>query len=548
MRILCLALLLFIMACQSPAPETKSDTSEKLGTISINFTGNEAAMPHFEKGLLLLHNFEFEDACTAFLKAQEADSTMAMAYWGEAMTYNHPLWREQDYEKGQAALAKWAETPEERQSKTTSALERDLLQSLDILYGEGDKKERDIAYNKFYSKLYEKYPGNQEVAAFYALSCLGAVTVGRDKAAYEKGAAIAQGILDENPNHPGALHYLIHSYDDPEHAPLALPAANSYSKVAANATHALHMPSHIYVAVGMWDEVVNSNLASWKASVRRMEDKDLSGKARSYHALHWLLYGYLQKGQYGKATQVMEDMKGYLEEEQAENMRIYLVGMKGSYLVETGQWDHPLADYETEIEDLNVRVQNVFHFLEGMKAHEQGNTARVDATILKMAKEIAFAETLVTEKGTPMCSAANSYRKPNSVDIDQSRVLEWMLRGLRAWEQPAAAEEWLKKATELEARISYSYGPPVIVQPSFELYGRWLLEQGRAEEAAEQFEQALERGPRRVMALWGHWKASAQNGDAAATQAAQDELQKVLREAEPSVRKRWLGPSAITQR
>ncbi|MCF6223634.1 MAG: hypothetical protein L3J34_07890 [Flavobacteriaceae bacterium] len=150
-------------------------------------------------------------------------------------------------------------------------------------------------------KLNLKYPDNHEVKAFYALSLLGSVSDGRDDEIYGKGAKIAQGIIEENPNHPGALHYLIHSYDDPKHANLALDAAYSYAKVAPDASHALHMPSHIFVAMGMWDEVVKSNENSYQASVNRMERKKLDNDARGYHAFHWLEYGYLQQNRFEDA-------------------------------------------------------------------------------------------------------------------------------------------------------------------------------------------------------------------------------------------------------
>jgi len=255
-----LAFCIFIViACRQEANSVQKNipsTPEKLGSIDFVPTGNKEALPIFKKGLLLLHNFEYKDARKTFKEAQSIDPEMVMAYWGEAMTYNQPLWRVQKHEEGKSALAKIAPTPEERQVKTATALEKDLLAAVEILFSdEGEKKERDKQYNTFMEKLYKKYPKHNEVAAFYALSCLGAVKLGRDVAAYEKGADIAKGILVNNPDHPGALHYLIHSYDDPEHAPLALTAANRYSKVAAAAPHALHMPSHIYVAVGMWDEV-----------------------------------------------------------------------------------------------------------------------------------------------------------------------------------------------------------------------------------------------------------------------------------------------------
>ena len=159
--------------------------------------------------------------------------------------------------------------------------------------------------------LRKKYPNNHEISAFYALSLLGSVKDKRDYDTYGKAAKIAQSVIDENPKHPGALHYLIHSYDDPGHAHLALEAANSYAKIAPEANHALHMPSHIYVALGMWDEVISSNRAAFDASVKRIERKQLEGKDFDYHSLKWLMYGLLQKGEFDEAKQLVTDMEGY---------------------------------------------------------------------------------------------------------------------------------------------------------------------------------------------------------------------------------------------
>lgn len=262
--------LVFAITLFSCNKETKN--TDYLGIVNIEISGDQDALPHFEKGLLLLHSFEYDDAREAFLEAQEIDPNMAMAYWGEAMSYNHNLWSEQNYESATETLAKLKEID---YSDTVSDLEKDLIESLFVLYKpQTDKHERDVAYSKYMENLNDKYPDNHEVAAFYALSLLGSAEEGRDDALFEKGAKIAQGIIEENPNHPGALHYLIHSYDDPAHANLALSAADNYSKVAPDASHALHMPSHIYVASGMWDEVVSSNISSYEASLHRMERKN----------------------------------------------------------------------------------------------------------------------------------------------------------------------------------------------------------------------------------------------------------------------------------
>ncbi len=529
-------LLLLIVACRQKATETTAADEAHLGEVRLEVTGAEEAKPHFKEGLLLLHSFEYADARTAFKKAQELDSDFAMAYWGEAMTYNRSLWRSQDTEDALAALGELAATQTERRAKAGSELERDFLQAVEILFGgEGDKFERDKAYSEHMAKLYKKYPDNHEAAAFYALSLLGSVSVGRDDDIYGQGAKIAQGILQENPNHPGALHYLIHSYDDPVHAHLAKLAADSYSKVAPDAAHALHMPSHIYVALGMWDEVVASNIASYEASVKRMQRMELDNDGRSYHAFAWLLYGYLQQEQYDRARQIMLDMEKYAGEKPSRGARSYMTEMKGSYLVETGRWDDPLAEIEVNLNSLNIVNRAIYAFIDGMKAYQNKDSESLNKIIEGLQEEIRGASQLVSAEGVPMCSSAGSSRNlPNQLDIDQAQVMVFELQALNAWlsGDPKTTDIWFQKATELESNSSYAYGPPIIVYPSYELYGEWLLEQGRAAEAKEQFEKALKKGPKRAKALRGQLAAAKQLKDdqmAAESQAALDEIKQKIR-------------------
>lgn len=495
--------------CTGPQPGDEGHSS-RLGEAHLKAAGAAAAQPYFEKGLLLLHSFEYDDARAEFRRAREIDPAFAMAYWGEAMTHNHGLWRQQDTEAARAVLEELAPTAEGRLAKAGTEMERDFLRAVERLYGEGEKVERDKAYAALMEEMYEKYPGNHEVSAFYALSLLGAVPVGRDDEAYGRSALIAEGILKENPNHPGALHYLIHSYDDPGHAHLARAAADSYADVAPDAAHALHMPSHIYVALGLWHEVVASNELSYAASVRRMESKKLDNDAHSYHAFHWLLYGYLQQGRVEEARRIMEQMIQYTEELPSKSARGYLVRMKGNYLVETEEWDGAFAAADVDLKELNIALQAIAHFLEGMKAYRKGDAARMEKQLEAMAFARRQASMSVTSEGVPMCGAGGSYGKANQLDIDQAYILELELKGLHAMlkGQSGEAERWLQQAARLEDDISYSYGPPEVAKPSYELYGEWLLEQNRPEEALAQFERALQRGPKRVKALNGRLRAA----------------------------------------
>lgn len=489
---------------------TSSQKNDKLGVVYFDVTGSDEAVKNFEEGLLLLHSFEFDDAATAFINAQKADPTMSMAYWGEAMSYNHPLWAEQSYDEAIAALNRLSESPEERVEKSQTPIEKDFMKAVNILYGEGSKYERDIAYAAFMAEVYNNYPQSQEAAAFYALSLLGSVPVGRDEAIYEKGAVIAKGILEENPNHPGALHYLIHSYDDPKHANAAVEAANRYMKVASAAGHALHMPSHIYVAMGMWNDVVKSNELSYQASVDRMKEKNLDNDARGYHAFQWLHYGYLQQGRFEDARKIVNEMAQYTKELPSSRARYHMSVIRAAYVVETNDWDGDAAQISIDQAGLNISTKAINFFIEGMKAFQNDNAEKLNEDIASLETERLKVSIQLENKGIALCNSGRYESKANQLDVDQAHVMEMQLRGLAAALQGENenADNWMKKATDLEQNISYSYGPPSIVKPSFELYGEWLLQQDRAEEALAQFDYSLQRAPKRILSLKGKLSAA----------------------------------------
>jgi len=492
--------LIITIGCEYRS-ENASDA--RLGEIKFEFSADEKARPHFTEGLLLLHSFEYQDARESFLKAQKLDPRCMMAFWGEAMTYNHSLWRGQNYDKGQVAIQKFVSGKKKKMGGDFSELEKDLFRSVEILYGEGNKFDRDKQYADFMGQLYEKHPGSHEVAAFYALSLLGSVPVGRDEEVYGKGAVIAQGILKENPDHPGALHYLIHSYDDPDHAHLALQAANSYSRVAPDAGHALHMPSHIYIALGMWDEVIASNVASWEASLKRKEQKGLSNNDLNYHAYHWLSYGYLQKEETDRSGDMVRQMADYTKDNPSRSARSYLIDMKATFLVASDMWHDPIANIATKTEDLNISSQALYDFAEGVKAFYGRDSEKIDSLILTMVYKRQNAGTSLTEEGIPMCSGGVSGAQANKLDIEQAEVMEREMRGLRSWmnRDTFQTEKWFQKAVELESTLSYSYGPPEVAKPAHELYGEWLLETGRYDDAIAQFDLILDRAPKRLRAM-----------------------------------------------
>lgn len=493
-----------LIFCNTP----KNTHSSQLGEVDFAATGKKEAMPFFEKGLLLLHSFEYADAAEEFGKARQVDPNFVMAYWGEAMTHNHPLWRYQNFEKATKILQKLAPNDEERVKKAATEIEKDFIRSVNILYGKGTKAERDGNYAAFMESLYAKYKGNPEVACFYSLALIGSVQVGRDDVIYEKAAAVAKEVLVKNPRHPGALHYLIHAYDDPNHAKLALATADAYSVTAPDAGHALHMPTHIYLALGMWDKVVSSNEVSWAAGEKRKERKNLNNDALNYHAFHWLLYGYLQQGEKEKAKKLVMDMKKYNDQLASARARAHMIFIKTTYLTETNDWEPSIASIEVPHKDLNIATRALNYFTNGWQAFVRKDEASLAAVIQTLAGErLIDLQRVETEKPV-MCGNIGS-ATPNLLDVQYAEVMELELRALQTWlkNDSTATERWLKKATALENSISYSYGPPAIVKPSNELYGEWLLEAGRPKEALEQYGLSLKAAPKRVLSAEGRNKA-----------------------------------------
>ena len=313
-------------------------------------SGAQAAQPAFLRGLTALHDFQYEDAVEAFREAQRIDRDFAMAYWGEAMAFNQTLWRNQDAAAARAVLDRLAPTPEARRAKARTDRERGYLQAVEVLFGRGERDARDRAYAEAMRGLAASYPDDLEAQSLFALALMG--TMARSPALLDEqdddphthalagsdvqkeAGAILERVLARNPDHPGALHYLIHDYDDPEHARRALPAARAYAKVAPRSSHALHMPAHIFVQLGMWEEAAASDEASFLASEEWVKGKGLPIGMRDYHSLSWLLYESLQRGRFQKAREALDLMRPAVEATGAARLKAVLSDMRARYVVE----------------------------------------------------------------------------------------------------------------------------------------------------------------------------------------------------------------------
>jgi tetratricopeptide (TPR) repeat protein len=378
--------------------------------------------------------------------------------------------------------------------------------------------------------MYEKYPGNSEVAAFYALSLLWADGPDGDTKNEILSAKIADGILRENPNHPGAVHYKIHALDNPALAIDAQIVADLYAKIAPDATHALHMPSHIYLALGRWADVVACNEASYGASIKRLERKNLGPAERGYHSYAWLHYGYLQQGRYEDAARLLADMYTFKEESPNAGARGYLIGMQNAQMIEAPEWTlqmHPQLDIKSE--DLSIATQASQAFLAGSMSLAEHDEEGISAQIKNLEAKIKIAAMLVSEDGTAMCSAGTTRYAPNRNTILMAETQLHQLQALQAaaHKSDSKYEEFIRLATAKELSTEYGSGPPTVALPSSEQYGYWLLDKGRFAEALDQFNQSLKRSPKRVNALRGSWTALKALGKTNEAQEVYAELQAI---------------------
>jgi len=477
-----------------------------------------------------LHNFQYEDAVEAFREAQGVDRDFALAYWGEAMAYNQTLWLNQDLAQARAILARLAPTPEARAAKAVTEREKGFLRAVEALFGEGDRSQRDRAYALAMGEVAKAHPDDPEALSFFALALMGLMArspalfgEGSDEAhahalagseIQEQAGAILERVLAGNPGHPGALHYLIHDYDDPDHARRALGAARAYAKLAPDSSHARHMPAHIFVQLGMWDEAAAADAASFAASEAWVARKGLPVGMRDYHSLSWLLYESLEQGRFRKAREALELIRPAADATGAASLKAILSDMRARYVVETRSY-RELAG-----------------------AQEFGTTGELFAIGLGAARRgdakearLALAE-LSRRAGEP--AGPGGGRRLDVAVMEKELAAVIALAGGRREDAVARMQE----AVALEQQLPPPLGPPRPIKPASELFGEILLELGRPREAAAQFTRALERGPNRSLALLGLARASAALGDRASARRHYGRLLANWRQADPALPER----------
>ncbi|MEN8145819.1 MAG: hypothetical protein ABFS14_12820, partial [Gemmatimonadota bacterium] len=457
-------------------------------------------------------------AAEAFRRAQEIDGDFAMAYWGEAMTYTHPVWNEKDADAAHEVLARLALTPEARLAKAETDREKMYLKAVEVLYGEGEKTALDTLYAAEMEKLAHAYPDDLEAQTLYALSLLGLSQGDRVVPTYMEAGTIALGAFHENPDHPGAAHYTIHSFDDPTHSILAMDAARAYSVIAPDAGHAQHMTTHIFLARGLWDDVVNQNLRAVAVVNRLRAENDRPGTSCG-HYNEWLMYGYQQQGRYEAAADLLADCFAQSVDPQrpagARNSAAFsYTYMRGLHLADTRSGRSAAAAENLEVTEPSLLLRLTEAWGDGVAALERGERAPAEA-----------AHAFLMEEGA---NVPRNYISPY-VPVWQG-TLEAMLHANAG--DLSAAIGAAGKAAEYEASLPVDFGPPLALKPARELEAEFHLAAGHADAAVAAFQLQLERTPNRIVTMGGYARAVLAAGRADLAERAYRSLSELLSQAD----------------
>ena len=466
---------------------------DNVGSINFPTSGTGEAQQHFLRGVAVLHSFGWEQAQEQFRAAQEIEPDFAMAYWGETLSYNHPLFSGMDPTEPRKALQRLGSTTAERLAKAPTDREKGFLEAVEILWGEGELSDRRLGYMEAMEELYQKYPDDHEVASFYALAVLSARSAAGgdlDNRMAIRAGTIVLDIFNQNPIHPGAAHYTIHSFDDPIHAPLALEAAYRYAEIAPAVSHARHMPTHIFIQHGMWDLVSGHNQSAYDAARELWRPGQSMGDA--IHALDWGQYGDLQKGDYEKARlwieriESMSNQGGFAEggaRGQAGAARaMNTVGLtRNRYIVDTEEWRIQDVTEDSPDHELLATALSAYHMEDEAALHaaEQEFKRRVD-------------------------SGQNGY---TAIMANQASAL--LHAGM---DHADVAVRFFGQAIEIIEPMAPPRGSANPIKPLYEMYGEVLVDLGRYEDAIEQFETSIILLPNRPRSLLGMARAQAAAG------------------------------------
>ncbi len=475
----------------------KHELSEKLGRVNFATSCTKPAQQKFNRAVALLHSFWYDEAEKSFNDVAQTDPKCTMGYWGVAMSLYHPLWAPPlsvELQRAAAAMEKANATAAPTQR------ERDYVAAIASFYRDADKidhRTRSLAYEKAMEQIFARYPKDREAGIFYALALLGTASpTDKTYANQKKAAGILNKVLAAEPNHPGVAHYIIHSFDYPALADLALAAARSYSRIAPDSPHALHMPSHIFIRLGLWPESIESNLASAAAGRKHASAKD------EVHAIDYLAYAYLQTAQDGKAKELNDAVYAMRKvDAQIFQVAYALAAIPARYTLERRQWAEAAA-LKVPVESFPwnkfAYAEANVYFARSLGASRSGDTAAASTAVERLtAMQKSLAE-------------AKEVYWATQVEIQRLGASAWLAHAEGKRDE---ALKLMRAAADLEDTTEKHPVTPGAVLPARELLGELLLELREPQQALKEFEASLRLLPNRFNGLYGAAKAAESAGD-----------------------------------
>ena len=489
--------------------EHPAGDASNLGKVSFPVSCDPAVQPQFNAAVAMLHSFWYEKASDTFASVAEKDPGCGMAYWGMAMTHYHPIWEAPGPADLKAGMAS-AEKAETAGAKT--ARERDFIAAIATFYKDNDKldhRTRALAYEKVMEQLQSRYPNDPEAAIFHALALLAtAPPTDKTYANQRKAGAILEPIFAQQPEHPGVAHYIIHAYDYPPLADKALEAARRYAKIAPDSPHALHMPSHIFTRLGLWQESIESNLASQSAA------RKFNALGNELHADDYVVYAYLQTGRDGEAKKIMDAAPLPLPGDPQYFNALYAIGtMAPRYAVERHRWEDstklPVPGNVFPGGRYAWAEANI-HFARALGASHTGDLAAGRNAVQQLTN---LRDALMQ---------ANEKYWADQVDIQREISAAWLT--LAEGKRDEALRQMSAAAAHEDSTDKHPVTPGMIL-PARELLGDMLMELKQPVEALAAFEATLRTAPNRFNALSGAARAAKLSGD---TRKAKDYYAKLL--------------------
>jgi tetratricopeptide (TPR) repeat protein len=513
------AFLLLVFFCNAPAARTQEphqhghEHSEKLGRVNFQVACTSEAQKQFNRAVAWLHSFEYQEAEKAFTEVTVIDPRCAMGYWGIAMSNYHPIWappNAAELQNGMAAIEK------ARSVGARTGRERDYIAAIGLFYKDSDRldhRTRALAYSDAMAQLHQRYPADREASVFYALTLIAKGMMVSDKsyANEKKAAQILNGVLALQPQHPGVSHYLIHGYDYPALARLALPAARSYAKIAPASSHAQHMPSHIFTRLGLWDEAIRSNLdAKASAKAHAVRNKMPGAWDQQLHAMDYLAYAYLQGARDKEARSVLDELlKIQSVEPQSFAVAYSATAIPARYALERRRWDEA-AKLPLRPATLGAFPWQSFrwaeahiHFARAVGAARTGDVAAAREDIEKLA---AIRQELLEGEG----KGKGGYNWANQVEIKHQVASAWLAYAEGKREESLRL---MRAAADLDDATDKHPVTPGAILPAREQLGELLLELKQPSVAFQEFETSLRSSPNRFNGLYGAARAARLAGD-----------------------------------